>query len=170
MLSILNKLKESVRVQKEDGTVKGPYEASFTENIIIVRDLKADITQGDKIIRKLPNENDAYYYVTKVDCYSKSLGGIPPHYQVKFTQVPPAQPMEKNIQNINFHGSQNVQIGDYNTQNITNTFNELIQKIENSAASETEKQQAKSLLNQFLSHPLVVSILGAATEAGIGLL
>lgn len=170
MLSILNKLKESVRVQKEDGTVKGPYEASFTENIIIVSDLKADITQGDKIIRKLPNENDAYYYVTKVDCYSKSLGDIPPHYQVKFTQVPPSQPMEKNIQNINFHGSQNVQIGDYNTQSITNTFNELIQKIDSSTASETEKQEAKSLLNQFLSHPLVVSIIGSTLGAVIGLI
>ena len=56
MSSILNKLKESVLVQKKDGSLKGPYEASFTENIIIVSDLKADITQGDKIIRKLPNE------------------------------------------------------------------------------------------------------------------
>ena len=164
-MSILNKIKESFNVQKKDGSLKGPYEASFTENIIIVSDLKADITQGDKIIRKLPNENDAYYYVTKVDCYSKSLGGIPPHYQVKFTQVPPSQPMEKNIQNINFHGSQNVQIGDYNTQNITNTFNELIQKIENSTASEAEKENVRSLLKQFLSHPLVVSILGSAIGA-----
>jgi len=164
-VSILNKIKESFNVQKKDGSLKGPYEASFTENIIIVSDLKADITQGDKIIRKLPNENDAYYYVTKVDCYSKSLGGIPPHYQVKFTQVPPSQPMEKNIQNINFHGSQNVQIGDYNTQNITNTFNELIQKIENSTASEAEKENVRSLLKQFLSHPLVVSILGSAIGA-----
>ena len=73
--------------------------------------------------------------------------------------------MEKNIQNINFHGSQNVQIGDYNTQNITNTFNELIQKIENSTASEAEKENVKSLLKQFLSHPLVVSILGSAIGA-----
>ena len=170
MLSILNKLKESVRVQKEDGTFKGPYEVSFTENIIIVSDLKADITKGDKIIRKLPNENDEYYYVTKIDCYSENLGGIPPHYKVKFTQAPPSQPMERNIQNINFHGSQNVQIGNHNIQNITNAFNELIQKIESSTASETEKQEAKSLLNQFLSHPLVVSIIGSTLGAAIGLI
>ena len=170
MLSILNKLKESVRVQKEDGRIKGPYEASFTENMIIVSDLKADITQGDKIIRKLPNENDEYYYVTKIDCCPKNLGGIPPHYQVKFTQAPPSQPMERNIQNINFHGLQNVQIGDHNIQNITNTFNDLIQKIDSSTASEIEKQEAKSLLNQFLSHPLVVSIIGSTLGAAIGLI
>ena len=169
MLSILNKLKESVLVQKKDGSLKGPYEASFTENIIIVSDLKADITQGDKIIRKLPNENDEYYYVTKIYC-PKNLGGIPPHYQVKFTQAPPSQPMERNIQNINFHGLQNVQIGDHNIQNITNTFNELIQKIDSSTASEIEKQEAKSLLNQFLSHPLVVSIIGSTLGAAIGLI
>ena len=170
MSSILNKLKESVLVQKKDGSLKGPYEASFTENIIIVSDLKADITQGDKIIRKLPNENDEYYYVTKIDCCPKNLGGIPPHYQVKFTQAPPSQPMERNIQNINFHGLQNVQIGDHNIQNITNTFNELIQKIDSSTASEIEKQEAKSLLNQFLSHPLVVSIIGSTLGAAIGLI
>ena len=169
MLSILNKLKESVRVQKEDGRIKGPYEASFTENMIIVSDLKADITQGDKIIRKLPNENEDYYYVTKIDCRI-NLFGIPHQYQVKFTQAPPSQPMERNIQNINFHGLQNVQIGDHNIQNITNTFNELIQKIDSSTASEIEKQEAKSLLNQFLSHPLVVSIIGSTLGAAIGLI
>ena len=43
-MSILNKIKESFNVQKKDGSLKGPYEASFTENIIIVSDLKADIT------------------------------------------------------------------------------------------------------------------------------
>ncbi|RDE90066.1 hypothetical protein DPW01_09215 [Aggregatibacter aphrophilus] len=165
MVSILNKIKESFNVQKKDGSLKGPYEASFTRDAIIVTDLQANIAEGDIIIRKLPNENDEYYYVTKVDCYSKSLGCIPPHYHIKFTQTPPSRPMEKNIQNINIHGSQNVQIGDYNAQNITNTFNELIQKIENSTASEAEKQNVKSLLKQFLSHPLVVSILGSATGA-----
>lgn len=114
MVSILNKIKESFNVQKKDGSLKGPYEASFTRDAIIVTDLQANIAEGDIIIRKLPNENDEYYYVTKVDFYSKSLGCIPPHYHIKFTQTPPSRPMEKNIQNINIHGSQNVQIGDYN--------------------------------------------------------
>lgn len=54
--------------------------------------------------------------------------------------------------------------------NITNTFNELIHKIETSTASETEKQEAKSLLNQFLSHPLVVSIIGSTLGAAICLI
>lgn len=54
--------------------------------------------------------------------------------------------------------------------NITNTFNELIQKIDSSTASKIEKQEAKSLLNQFLSHPLVVSIIGSSLGAAIGLI
>ena len=69
--------------------------------------------------------------------------------------------MENKVQNINFHGSSNVQIGDHNTQNIINVFNDLIQKIESSSASEEEKNTAKSLLGEFLKHPLVTSIVGA---------
>lgn len=39
MVSILNKIKESFNVQKKDGSLKGPYEASFTRDAIIVTDL-----------------------------------------------------------------------------------------------------------------------------------
>lgn len=161
MLGVLNMLKEDCTVCKKDGSFKGPYQASFTATVIILTDMSADIEEGDIIIRSLPNGNDDRHYVTKVDCYTKKIGGIMPHYQVKFTKSPPKSD-EKSIQNINFHGSQNVQIGDHNVQNITNIFNELIQKIEHSSAPETEKQQAKSLLKQFLEHPLTVSVLGSA--------
>lgn len=170
MLGILNKMKEDFNVQKQDGSTKGPYQASFTGTVIIVSDIKADIQKGDVIIRKLPNGNDDLYYITEVICYPQPFGSIPPHYQVKFTKTPPSPQPERSIQNISFHGSQSVQIGDHNVQHITNTFNELIQKINSSSASESEKQEAKSLLNQFLTHPLVVSILGSAVGAGIGLL
>ncbi|WGE51149.1 hypothetical protein NYR68_01810 [Actinobacillus equuli subsp. haemolyticus] len=170
MNGILNKMKEDFYVQKKDGSTKGSYQGSFTGTVIIVSDIKADIQEGDVIIRTLPNGNYDRYYITEVICYSQSLGGIPAHYQVKFTKSPPSQQLERSVQNINIHGTQSVQIGDHNIQHITNTFNELIQKIDSSSASETEKQQAKSLLNQFLTHPLVVSILGSAAGATIGLL
>ncbi len=58
----------------------------------------------------------------------------------------------------------------YFDHNITNTFNKLIHKIETSTTSETEKQEAKSLLNQFLSHPLAVSIIGSTLGAAIDLI
>ncbi|WP_233115703.1 RIP homotypic interaction motif-containing protein [Aggregatibacter actinomycetemcomitans] len=170
MLGILNKMKEDFYVQKQDGSTKGPYQASFIGTVITVSDIKANIQKGDIIIRKLPNGNDDLYYITEVTCYPRPFGGIPPHYQVKITKTPPAPQSERSVQNISIHGSQSIQIGDHNVQHITNTFNELIQKIDSSSASEAEKQQAKSLLNQFLSHPLVVSILGSAVSAGIGLL
>ena len=169
MLGVLNKMKEDFYVEKKDGSTKGSYQGSFAGNVIIVFDIKADIQEGDVIVRTLPNGNDEGYYITEVICYPQPLGGIPPHYQVKFTKSPPSPQLERSVQNINFHGTQSVQIGDHNIQHITNTFNELIQKINSSSASEVEKQQAKSLLNQFLTHPLVVSILGSADGAAIGL-
>ncbi len=169
MLDILNKMKESINVKKKDGVLKGPYQASFTGSVVIVADLNADIAEDDIIIRKLPNGNDDCYYVTEVTCYPQKIGSFPPHYQVKFTKTP-ISPIEKNIQNINFHGSSNVQIGDHNTQNIINVFNDLIQKIEASSASEEEKTKVKSLLGEFLKHPLVTSIVGAAVSSGISLL
>lgn len=169
MLGILNAMKENFNIQKQDGSMKGPYQASFTGTVIIISDINADIQEGDVIIRQLPNGNDDRYYIKEVTCYSKGIGGIQPHYQVKFTKTPPSLQLERNVQNISFHGSQSVQIGNHNVQHITNTFNELIQKINSSSASEAEKQQAKSLLNQFLAHPLVVSILGSSAGAIIGL-
>lgn len=53
-------------------------------------------------------------------------------------------------------------MGDYNTQHVQATFNELIQKIESSPASPDEKAEAKGRLAAFLEHPLVGSILGSA--------
>lgn len=62
------------------------------------------------------------------------------------------------IATLNVHGP--AQVGNGNTQNIHNVFNQLLQQIEASSASEEEKQEAKSRLAKFLEHPLVGSIVG----------
>ena len=69
---------------------------------------------------------------------------------------------------INIHNSNGVQVGDYNTQHIQATFNELVQQIDRSAASPAEKAEAKSRLAAFLEHPLVTSLLGGAASAVLG--
>ena len=62
------------------------------------------------------------------------------------------------------------QIGNGNTQNINNIFNQLIQDIDNSQASTEEKNEAKTRLAKFLEHPLVNSILGGVAGSLTGLM
>lgn len=55
----------------------------------------------------------------------------------------------------------NPQIGDYNTQNIVNSFEALV-KIEATDSMPEQKEEAKGILRKLLEHPLVISVLGAA--------
>ena len=64
----------------------------------------------------------------------------------------------------------NVQIGDGNTQNIVNAFEELISKVDSSDATPSEKEEAKGLLKTLFSNPTFSSILGGATAGLLGLL
>lgn len=61
------------------------------------------------------------------------------------------------------------QIGNGNTQNIRNAFNQLIQDIDNSQASAEEKDEARKRLAKFLEHPLVSSIVGGVAGSLTGL-
>jgi hypothetical protein len=158
--------KEDARVEKPNGDVIGPYRASFAGNLIIIDDEKADIEEGDTILRLLPNGKDERNYVISATFYSQGIGNFGPHYQIKFKKG--GAPMEhKPIQNFHINNAQSIQIGDFNIQNVVSSFDALVKKIESSTASPKEKEEAKSLLNKFLSHPLVGSILGAAAGSVI---
>jgi hypothetical protein len=63
--------------------------------------------------------------------------------------------------NITITGSSNVQIGDSNLQGVNIEIGKLLNAINNSNAKEAEKEEARSLLRSFLSHPLVSAIVGA---------
>ena len=159
-MSIFDK-KEDARVEKKNGNVIGPYKALFAGNTIIIDDPMADVEEGDAILRQLPNGKDERSYVTQATFYNMGVGKMGPHYQIKFKKG--GAPVEhKPVQNIHINGAQSIQMGDYNTQNIVNSFEALVKKIDSASASPEEKEEAKSLLSKFLSHPLVVSVLGAA--------
>jgi len=158
---------EDARVEKKDGSVVGPYKAIFAGNKIIVPDAHADIEEGDVILRKLPSGKDERSVVTEATFFQK-MHSIPSHYQIKFRKGSPNKMPDKPSQNITIHGAQSVQIGDFNTQNVINSFKALKNQIESSSASDEQKEEAKSLLSSFLKHPLVSSILGAAAGAVLG--
>jgi hypothetical protein len=165
-LSFLSK-KEDARIEKSNGQVIGPYKAVFAGNTIIIADQMADIEEGDTILRKLPNGRDERSIVTSATFYSQGVSSLGPHYQVKFRKGGDS-PVQKPTQHINITGAQSVQIGDYNTQNIINSFEALVKQIEATPASSIEKEEAKSRLRAFLTHPLVVSVLGAVAGAVVG--
>ena len=122
----------------------------------------ADVEEGDIVLRMLPNGKEERNRVTKATFLNVGAAGLGPHYQIKYEKG--SSNMGKPpVQNINITGAQSVQVGDHNTQNIVNSIEALVQKIESSSSSPEEKQEAKHLLGQFLAHPLTASILGGAT-------
>lgn len=156
--------KELAKVEKPGGEVVGPYKMIFTGDVIIVWDVSADIQEGDFILRMLPNGRAEQFTVTNSTFYQK-ISSIPAHYQIKFMKGAIGE-KAKPQQTINIHSAQAVQIGDYNTQQITATIQTLVQKIDASDASQDEKAEAKSLLQNFLDHPLVAAVIGAAISLG----
>jgi len=66
--------------------------------------------------------------------------------------------------NITVENSSNVQLGKGNIQGETINIQKLVMAIDDANASQKEKQEAKSKLEQFLNHPLVKAILGSITK------
>jgi len=156
--------KEDARVEKNNGDVLGPYSATFTSEAIIVWDETADVEEGDVILRTLPSGRDERSNIEDAQFYQK-VSSIPAHYKIKFTKGAKKVMNEKQPANITIGSAGSVQIGDNNSQSIVNNFNTLIEKINESQATEEEKVEAKNLLSKLISHPLIVSILGAAAGA-----
>ncbi|MCA6998749.1 hypothetical protein [Dickeya solani] len=159
--------KEDARVEKSDGSTVGPYKSTFAGNTIVIWDEKADGEEGDTILRSLPSGKDERSIVTEAKFFQR-MHSIHAHYQIKFTKDGGAKMPQKLSHNITINGAQPVQIGDYNTQNIINSFQALKNQIESSTASHEEKEEAKSILSKLINHPLATSILGAAAGAVLG--
>lgn len=151
---------EKAHVEKRDGRVLGPYDATFAGSTIIIADRMADVESGDIILRSLPNGKEERSVATDVTFFNHSIGNLGPHYQVKFRQGGETAGGRPS-QHISITGAQSIQIGDYNTQSIVNSFEALAKMIDSSNAPSGEKKEAEKLLGQFLRHPLVVSIVGA---------
>lgn len=64
-----------------------------------------------------------------------------------------------------FNSNGVAQIGNNNTINIENMLLNLVEQIEQSNGTEEEKEEAKNRLSEFLKHPLVQTIFGAAIGA-----
>ena len=166
MLSSMQK-KEDAFIEKQNGTLLGPYKSVFAGDTIIVWDPKADVEEGDVVLRKLPNGRDERSEVTTATFYD--TGRMQPHYQLKFRKGG-AEKMAKPGSTIHIHGIHGgqVQIGDHNTQNIVNALQELQNRIDRGDGTPEQKLEAQGLLSTLLAHPLVISVLGGLSGGVIG--
>lgn len=161
-MHFMNRIEEA-RVQKIDGSIKGPYKAKFAGDTIFIDDPMADVAEGDCILRELPNGNTERSFVTLATYYKGGIGGMGPHFQIKFSKT---EPLEHLVQNINISHAQGIQVGNNNNQSIRNVFESIAIEIDSSTAPPAEKEEAKTRLKKLLEHPLVAAIVGA----GIGVL
>ncbi len=158
------KANEEAFIIKKDGTEIGPYKAKFAGTTVVINDPSANVEDGDKVFRLLPNGNREIKHIDTCSFFNTQIGTFGPHFQLKVRALPSESTKSSTTQHISITGG-NVQIGNHNRMEFHNSIHTVIEMIENSESSEDEKQQAKSLLKGFLEHPLVISIAGAAISS-----
>lgn len=153
----------------ENGKRSGPFNTLFTSNNQIrTFDQTLDAKEGDTLVQPLPNGKEVCFTIKDV----KYVSGIDEGSWVVSFHRGSAKPKEPQISNptYNFHGANNVQIGDNNIQNIRSAVETLVHGINNAQATAQEKEQAKGLLRTFLENPTTSAVLGAATSGLVALL
>lgn len=124
-MSLINQMKEEARIEKKDGSVIGPIKAIFSGGTIFLLDQSADVEEGDTILRKLPSGRDERSLVTEATFYNRGQAAGNLARITNSNLKGEASEMQKS-HSITINGAQSVQIGDYNTQNIVNSFEALV--------------------------------------------
>ncbi|CUI38023.1 RIP homotypic interaction motif [Achromobacter xylosoxidans] len=154
-----------VYVRSLSGERTGPFYGAFTGKRLVVFDKKFDATEGDYISRELPSGREESYLV-KLATYMEGLDDPFWKLDLEKTTALPAR-TEPKTTTINIHNSAGIQVGDHNTMSFRLAINEMVERIEGSNASSEEKAEAKSRLQKFLEHPLVVSIAGGLISSSV---
>ncbi|TWC74421.1 hypothetical protein FBY10_101111 [Pseudomonas sp. SJZ103] len=153
----------------ENGKRTGPFNTRFTNgDQIRTFDQTLDAKEGDTLIQPLPNGKEVSFTIKDV----KYVSGIEEGSWLISYLRGSAKPKEPKISNpiYNFHGANNVQIGDNNIQNIRSAVETLVHGINTAQATPSEKEHAKGLLRTFLENPTTSAVLGAATSGLVALL
>ena len=161
-------LGDDVVIVSPDGHHVGPVKASVQGEKIYIRDETVVVEEGSKVLRALPNGKSEEFLVLRADFIKDPRGHRPDgglsHYKLTVRKSSSLVPTP-NRTTVNIANSQGIQIGDGNVQNVIGTLQQLVDAIGSAQAPVEQKNQAKSALRAFLSHPLVNTILGAAATA-----
>ncbi|NWL48425.1 hypothetical protein DM819_21790 [Pseudomonas hunanensis] len=158
---------DRVWLVKQDGRRLGPFNTRIGPKASIFEP-SLDVDEGDLLERPLPNGKVEIHRIVECD-YSRGLPGIGPHWSLTLRKGPEKEKAQAMQTIVNIHNSENIQVGDHNTQHIEQGLADLLKKIEQSGAPQDEVEQAKGQVAKMLEHPLVSSILGSGVGALIGL-
>lgn len=161
---------DTIYIRHQDGRATGPLKSVFEKNKFTVFDDTLDVSEGDIVERPLPTGKAERHDIVHVH-FSQGLHNIPSSYDLQVRKQGSLVQFQKpNVTHISISNSQGFQVGDHNTQNIVDSFKDMIERIEQSSATPEEKKEAKSRLRVFLEHPLTSTIVGGAVGVLTGLL
>lgn len=170
--------KDQVTVKSTDGSQSATYMTHIGSNdghhVATIFDENFIGQEGWILSRVLPGGREEAYLIMEAN-YSPRLNSIPPRWSLKLRKGVSLSQMQQELQMkqapvININNSQGIQIGDHNVQHIASSLQGLIEKIDQSSASQQEKHEAKGLVARLLENPTVASLLGGAISGAIGLL
>lgn len=154
---------DKIYILKQDGSETGPHDSTFGDGKFVIFDESIDVDEGDFVDRPLPNGKRERFDIIEVK-FANKFHDIPGHFDLEVRKqgrlITPES--RQTVTNISVNNSQGFQIGDHDTQNIVDSFKEIVERIDNSNSNEEEKKEAKSKLKEFLSHPLTGKIIGSA--------
>jgi hypothetical protein len=160
---------DDIFIESPTGEQVGPVKASVQGNNVYIGDETLVVEEGGRILRPLPNGKSESHVILQVDFNKDPFGGHLSHYKVITRKESSLVPTPSST-TINISGSQGIQIGDSNVQNIAVSLDTLVKAIESADASPEQKADAKQKLKAFLAHPLTTTVLGAAAGKLIGML
>jgi hypothetical protein len=170
MSPFTNLCNEEIHIRHKDGRQSGPFKAVFGKGKFTVFEGTLDVTEGDVIDRPLPNGKAERYDVTNVH-YTQKFHAIPAHVDMTVSKQGALVNFDKaRTVNISIHNSQGFQVGDHNTQNIVDSFKQVIERLDQAPGTPAEKAEAKSRLKAFLEHPLTSAVVGGAVGGLVGMI
>ena len=151
-------------IRKADGTSSGPHKCAVTGNEISIMDSSVDVDDGDIAERVLPNSKLETYEILEAQ-FVTGLHSIPDSWILHVNKTGSRRQRDRGATNIHIENANAIQIGDHNLQQVSSMLQSLVNAIDDSGASDTEKGEAKSRLAEFLKHPAVSATLGASAGA-----
>jgi hypothetical protein len=120
------------------------------------------IAEGWKLFQSVPGGREQAFTVIEAN-YSPHFHGIPEHWSLVLRKDGSIVHQPKAVsQTINISNSTGVQIGDHNIQHIANSLVGLVESIDAATGPKEQKTAAKGLLREFITNPVVASVLGSA--------
>jgi hypothetical protein len=162
--------RDTIVIRHQDGRASGPLKSAFSSDTFRIFDATLDVSEGDLVDRPLPNGKAERYDIIHVQ-FSQGLHAIPASYALRVRkQGSLVQYKEPNVTNINISNSHGFQVGDHNTQNIVDSFKQVIERIDQGPGTPDQKAEAKTRLRAFLEHSLTSAVMGGAVGGLLGLL